>query len=128
MVGAGLIPHDIGTLGNIMWSLNCRNNNLTGPIPSTLFNMSRLQALGLSANSLSGNLPSSPGLWSPNLEQLYIGKNNLSGVIPNSISNATNLHLLELSQNMFTGSIPHSLGNLRLLEVLDVLGVKPINW
>lgn len=120
MVGAGLIPHDIGTIGNIMWSLNCRNNNLTGPIPSTLFNMSRLQALGLSANSLSGNLPSSPGLWSPNLEQLYIGKNNLSGVIPNSISNATNLHLLELSQNMFTGSIPHSLGNLRLLEVLDL--------
>ncbi|CAL5345254.1 unnamed protein product [Camellia sinensis] len=95
-------------------------NNLMGAIPTSIFNISSLQGISLSRNKLSSNLPSSIGLWLPNLSFLYLEANNLIGIIPESISNASKLTSLGLGINAFTGSIPKSLGNLRLLQFLNL--------
>ncbi|XP_052190107.1 somatic embryogenesis receptor kinase 2 isoform X2 [Diospyros lotus] len=51
----GPIPSDLGNLTNLDRRLN--NNSLTGPIPMSLTNISALQVLDLSNNHLSGGVP-----------------------------------------------------------------------
>ncbi|CAL5346284.1 unnamed protein product [Camellia sinensis] len=115
----GLIPEEIGELQN-MRRLSLSVNNFMGPIPTSIFNISSLEILSLAANQLLGNLPSNTGLWLPNLNTLYLGANKLGGVIPDSISNASKLITLDLSENAFMGLIPKALGNLQLLEFLNL--------
>ncbi|MBA0837999.1 hypothetical protein Goarm_010104, partial [Gossypium armourianum] len=91
---------------------------LTGPIPSSIFNISSLKAIGLSENSLSDSLPNDMCQHLPKLEGLYLSSNELSGNIPSSIGKCNNLRILSLSINKFTGIIPRSIGNLTQLEEL----------
>ncbi|CAL5412461.1 unnamed protein product [Camellia sinensis] len=114
-----LIPEEIGELRN-MRRLSLSVNNFMGPIPTSIFNISSLEILSLAANQLLANLPSNTGLWLPNLNTLYLGGNKLSGVIPDSISNASKVITLDLSENAFMGLIPKALGNLQLLEFLNL--------
>ncbi len=80
---------------------------------------SRVIALDLNHNNLSGQLPTSLGNLA-NLQRLYLYKNQLSGPIPTSLGNLTNLHELVLAANQLSGSIPASLGNLRQLTNLGL--------
>ncbi|XP_059287572.1 probable LRR receptor-like serine/threonine-protein kinase At3g47570 [Lycium ferocissimum] len=115
----GEIPVELGYLQRLQL-FGLYQNRLSGSIPASLFNISTLQILTLVDCQLSGSLPSNVGQGTPNLKEIYLGMNNLSGVFPASISNASRLTLLDLSNNMFSGSIPDSLGNLELLEVLQL--------
>ncbi|CAL5412543.1 unnamed protein product [Camellia sinensis] len=120
-VDLGSIPEEIGKLLK-MEQLSLAFNNLMGPIPATIFNISTLQIVGFFHKQLSGTLPSSIGVSLPNLERLWLDGNDLSGIVTDSISNASKLIDLDLSSNRFSGSIPSSLGNLRLLEYLVLPG------
>ncbi|KAG6639424.1 probable LRR receptor-like serine/threonine-protein kinase At3g47570 [Carya illinoinensis] len=71
-------------------------------------------------NHLSGTLPSDMGLFLPNLRGIYLEVNELGGTIPASICNASQLILVDLGGNSFSGLIPKSLGNLRLLQRLNL--------
>ncbi|THG15283.1 hypothetical protein TEA_013369 [Camellia sinensis var. sinensis] len=105
-----------------MEELYLQYNNLMGPIPATIFNISTLQIIAFTQNQFSSKLPSSIGVSLPNLERLHLGENELSGIVLDSISNASKLVILVLSNNRFNGSIPSSLGNLRLLDYLYLSG------
>ena len=105
------------TLRNLT-EVTLANNNLTGLIPSAIFNSSKIEVINLYMNNFSGHLPSSIGHWLPNLEVLYLWGNILEGIIPSSISNASMLTKLELDSNCFSGTIPNTLGNLWYLENL----------
>ncbi|KAL5748766.1 hypothetical protein ACOSQ2_026063 [Xanthoceras sorbifolium] len=113
------IPYVIGSLYNLE-TLSLGVNRITGLIPPKIFNVSTMIDIAISANYLSGNLPSSTGLWLPNLKQLILGQNELTGPIPSSISNASQLVTLELSLNSFSGFIPDELGTLRNLQRLHL--------
>ncbi|KAL3523123.1 hypothetical protein ACH5RR_015957 [Cinchona calisaya] len=115
----GLIPREISNLYNLE-VLNWKSNRLIGSIPIEIFNLSRIRVIALGSNQLLGNLPSTIGYGLPNLENLYLSRNNLVGTIPESISNSSKLNIIEFSRNRFTGSIPNSLGDLRLLDKLDL--------
>ncbi len=97
--------------------LNGNSNNLTGPLPAEIGDLSQLQYLVLVGNNLSGSLPSTIG----NLEQLillYLNQNNLSGTIPASFGNLDNLVDLGLTSNQFSGAIPPSIGDMESIEQL----------
>ncbi|XP_059436695.1 probable LRR receptor-like serine/threonine-protein kinase At3g47570 [Corylus avellana] len=115
----GEIPSEIGNLQDLEL-FNIENNNFTGPIPFEIFNISTLQVIAITLNNLSGHLPSNIDLFLPNLRELFLGGNKLSGTVPSSISNVSQLTDVELVQNSFSGLIPKSLGNLRLLERLNI--------
>ncbi|CAI9098795.1 OLC1v1035503C1 [Oldenlandia corymbosa var. corymbosa] len=115
----GVIPEEFGDLSNLAM-LTLDNNSLSGSIPIRIFNISTINMISLPLNNLSGNLPSHICGKLFNLEYLYLQSNNLHGVVPESISNCSNLIEVDLSENKFVGGIPNTLGNLRLLEWLDL--------
>ncbi|CAH2036576.1 unnamed protein product [Thlaspi arvense] len=72
---------------------DCRNleaNLFTGPLPSSLGNLTRLGRLLLSANNFTGPIPESFGNLK-NLTDFRIDGNFLSGKIPDFIGNWTRL-------------------------------------
>ena len=100
-------------------------NNLSGPIPPELGNLSNLKLLNLWANDLSGAIPPELGNLS-NLESLFLGRNrfvrgnNLSGTIPPELGGLSNLKRLSLASNDLSGPIPPELGGLPNLKSLSL--------
>ncbi|KAL7143542.1 hypothetical protein ABFS83_08G198200 [Erythranthe nasuta] len=117
----GSLPREIGKVYQLD-ALLLSFNSFTGFIPLELFNMSNLRSLDLTDNSLSGSLPTNLDHGLPSIEELYLALNYLSGSIPDSITNCSKLRILDLSKNNFTGFVPHFLGNLRILEFLNLYG------
>ena len=96
-------------------------NNLTGPIPPELGNLSSLEILDLGVNQLSAPIPPELGKLS-GLEILRLGGNQLTGTIPPELGNLSNLESVNLIVNQLTGTIPAELGNLSNLESLLLMG------
>ncbi|RVW27811.1 putative LRR receptor-like serine/threonine-protein kinase [Vitis vinifera] len=108
----GGIPQAIGVyLGS---------NGISGPIPAEIFNISSLQVIDFTNNSLSGSLPMGICKHLPNLQGLYLAQNHLSGQLPTTLSLCGELLFLSLSFNKFRGSIPREIGNLSKLEHIDL--------
>ncbi|XP_027111968.2 uncharacterized protein [Coffea arabica] len=112
-------------LQGLTW-LDLSINELSGMIPASLSECSKLRVLGLSYNNFSGVMPEEVGNLTA-LQELYLSENNLIGVIPEGFGNLTALKRLYLRRNNLIGtnickrvnplgSIPHELGNLRHLE------------
>ncbi len=97
--------------------LDMSNNNVSGPIPAQLGELSLLTELKLYRNELTGQIPSE---WAnlENLELLYLSRNQLDGEIPAFLGDLTNLERLHLNNNNFTGAVPAELGNLTNMESL----------
>ncbi|MEW5763389.1 MAG: hypothetical protein ACOYXN_05935 [Acidobacteriota bacterium] len=99
--------------------------------PSWIPSLSSLQVLSLYFNDLSGTLPST--LWDmTSLTKLDLGVQNqyddthgFSGVIPADVTDLVNLSYLDLSYNQFTGMLP-DLSSMTNLNTL-FLGVNPVD-
>ncbi|KAL2494669.1 putative LRR receptor-like serine/threonine-protein kinase [Forsythia ovata] len=111
------IPPEIGNLQHLK-RLSLGYNRLTGSIPLSIFNISSLQSLVLTNNSLSGELPINMCSHLPQLETLAVSLNELDGQIPSVIHECSGLQILSLSYNDFTGSIPRQFVNLSMLTNL----------
>ena len=96
-----------------------RENNLNGPIPAAVGNLTGLVRLDFQGNRLSGSIPGSLGNLS-NLEQLRLYDNQLSGSVPTWLGNLSNLQWLNLRTNGFTDGIPAELGRLSNLTYLNL--------
>ena len=87
--------------------------HLSGPIPASLANMSKLEMIYLVATGLTGVVPSF-GLL-PNLRYLDLAYNHLEAgdwSFLSSLANCTQLKKVCLDGNSLEGSLPSSVGNL----------------
>ena len=108
----GPIPPEIGNLTNLTW-LYLSNNQLTGPIPPETGNLNNLIYLDLGSNQLTGSIPPEIGNLT-NLEWLYLSNNQLTEEIPLEIGNLNNLIYLDLFNNQLTGEIPENICDLNI--------------
>ena len=98
----------------VIENINLTHNNLTGPLPVAIGNISPLKKLLLFGNNLNSSLPSSIGNL-VNLTELSLSDNQFSGPIPMEVGNMTSLTFLFIQQNQLTGPIPPSIGNMSSL-------------
>jgi len=102
-------------------NIQLASNNLSGPLPPSLGNLSVLEFLLLSQNRISGALPGELG----NLKKLSgidLYGNLLTGSIPVEIGNMESLKTLNLSNNLLTGSIPQELTKLQKATTIQLNG------
>uniref|UniRef100_A0A7N2LF11 non-specific serine/threonine protein kinase n=1 Tax=Quercus lobata TaxID=97700 RepID=A0A7N2LF11_QUELO len=114
------------------------NNKISGKIPTGIGNLTNLERLYMSNNTLSVNSLS----FSPididlsgnkftgvllmeignlkDLEHFDISENMLFGEIPTSLGSCVKLEFLAMRRNFFKGVIPSSLESLRGLETLEL--------
>ena len=95
-------------------------NGLTGPMPSALGDLARLEELSLWDNRLTGSIPPALGRLT-NLDWLSLERNDLIGPLPAELGRLVNLRGLHLSDNDLTaGPIPPWLSGLTNLERLGL--------
>ncbi|XVF60433.1 hypothetical protein PTKIN_Ptkin08bG0045600 [Pterospermum kingtungense] len=105
---------------NRLISLELREMSLSGHLPSSLEYCQSLQTLDLSANKLSGTIPTQLCSWLPYLVTLDLSSNDLSGPIPLELSECAYLNSLILSNNKLSGTIPNQLSSLDRLKKFSV--------
>ena len=106
-------------------------NQFTGNIPASLFNIPTIRIVYLANNNLEGPIPPNYGN-ARRLKDLYLNGNRLSGQIPPiSMGQFRGLTELLLHENELTGIMPASICAIRfgggMLDDLwtDCLGVDP---
>ncbi|GKV31247.1 hypothetical protein SLEP1_g39958 [Rubroshorea leprosula] len=123
----GEIPTSLLNMSKLI-AVNLPYNNLSGVIPSNLGSLRNLQHLGslkvldFGGNNFRGELPTSIANLSTKLEHLWMGKNQISGKISKEIGNLVSLTTLHMSMNYITGEIPLSIGRLDKLSELYLYG------
>ncbi|KAF2299929.1 hypothetical protein GH714_006019 [Hevea brasiliensis] len=115
----GSIPSWFGYGLGSLQVLDLRSTSMSGPLPDSLGNLTRLDALHLSDNNLAGSIPSALGQLMQ-LSVLDLSRNFLTGQIPTTFALLSNLSRLDLSSNYLTGSIPPGLGNIDSLKSLNL--------
>ena len=129
MVGPALVSkryptHDMGPDTTPRCPVLRHQAGLSGPLPSSLSSLTRLELLSLYQNRLTGSIPK---LSLPYLTHLLLGNNNLSGTLASSEAsvgatwNLPSLKVLWVHDNQLRGPLPHaflsSLTNLKELRL-----------
>ena len=117
---SGPIPPELGQLTHLE-SLNLFENRLSGSVPPELGQLTRLLTLQLQQNRLSGPIPPELGQLT-GLVYLNLFENQLGGAIPPELGRLTKLHTLQLNENRLSGPIPSELGRSTRLEFLSLYG------
>ncbi|XVF84592.1 hypothetical protein PTKIN_Ptkin17bG0049600 [Pterospermum kingtungense] len=109
------LPRPICNLSQL-GSFDASYNNLSGPIPDCLGNISALDFLNLQGNNFSGILPKFAK--ASKLRTLKVSENRLEGKLPRSLAKCTRLHVLDVGNNKMNDTFPVWLGKLPALMVL----------
>ncbi len=111
----GRIPVDLSLLVDLK-ILNLASNAISGPIPPTIANLSKLTTLVLNDNTLTGALSGVDLSRLAALEILDVSGNNLVGPLPESIWTMPSINVLVMDDNAFSGELSTSVANLQSLR------------
>ncbi|KAE8696470.1 hypothetical protein F3Y22_tig00110670pilonHSYRG00080 [Hibiscus syriacus] len=114
-----LSPTLFGSLSSLEHLSLQSNPSLSGQVPPTLGNLSKLRISTLSQNNLTGEIPQELG-GLVNLEQLDLSYNNLTGEIPPELGKLKCLAIMDLRSNGLGGVVPFGLAQLHLLQKFDL--------
>lgn len=107
---------------NYIESLRLNNNDISGDIPEYIFRFRNMKLLWLGNNAkLTGSIPTSISDMSK-LVNLSIVNTEISGSIPTELAELENLTSVQLSGNKLTGTIPAEFGANRYLNTLMLNG------
>ena len=101
--------------------VNLNNNLFTGPFHLSI-PLNSTYEMDVSNNQLSGQLQGNIGTILPKIGILYLFKNDFKGYLPFSIGNMSLLDVLNLSFNNFSGEVPKDL--LAGCFQLQILGLS----
>ena len=113
-----------GSLPSCRWAnltvFDATANSLSGTIPESIDNWSRIEYVHLYSNRFTGTLPESIGQWT-SLEELDVSFNSLHGTLLESISNWSRTMAADFFNNDFTGtlSVVSMIGTWTNLEVMQ---------
>lgn len=108
------LPDAIGKLKN-MRELTLGDNQLSGVIPPSIYNLSLITRFSLAYNRLTGSLPPDLGLMMPHIQIFQLSGNEFSGTLPLSLSNASELVRIDIPYNNFTGKVSINFASLQNL-------------
>jgi Leucine-rich repeat (LRR) protein len=114
----GYIPASLGNL-TFLQALDLSRNSLDSKIPDTLGDLANLNSLNLATNVLTGTIPLNLGRCVELLD-LNLATNLLTGSIPTTLGQCTQLTTILLFRNHLIGTIPESLGQCTLLTTLQL--------
>nr|XP_020153145.3 receptor-like protein 1 [Aegilops tauschii subsp. strangulata] len=110
----GTIPH---SLSGVLTVMDLHDNELSGNLDNSLWNLSSLVVLNLAGNHITGKIhPQICGFMG--LRFLDLSSNNLTWSIPNCIF--IQLNFVNLSENSFSGDISFPFFNTSSLISLDI--------
>ncbi|CAL4966730.1 unnamed protein product [Urochloa decumbens] len=100
----GALPHELFNATSLE-QLSFPNNDLQGMLDaSNLVKLTNLIILDLGSNGISGNIPDSIGQLS-RLEELHLDNNLMSGELPSALGNCTGLRYITIRNNSFKGHL-----------------------
>ena len=117
---SGTLPSEVGLLTSLL-DLDFSYNEITGTLSPVLFQLTKLQALGIGNNALRTTLPTEVGLLT-DLTHLNAIRSYLVGTIPTEIGLCTDLSSLAFNFNDLTETLPAELTNLSQLVHLLLPG------
>ena len=97
--------------------LSLSDNNVRGPIHSSIGQLDRLVALDLGRNWLAGSIPAEVGDLSL-LRELVLGVNGLVGELPAELGTLDSLRILNVAVTSVSGLVPASFADLELESLL----------
>ena len=112
----GPLPDNIGELSEMLF-LNLGVNRFSGTLPESITQMTKLQLFFLNNNSISGPYPQ---CLPHSLTQLSLECNKLTGRVPQIFEKFQNLTVLKLNDNFLTGPPPICLSTLKHLKILQL--------
>jgi Leucine-rich repeat (LRR) protein len=102
-------------------------NNFSAPVPEIFADFKNLMSLDFSFSRLNGKFPQKI-FQIPTLQMLDLSGNKLlQGSLPGFPSNGS-LRMLVLRETNFSGTLPHSIGNLRMLSIINLFGCNFNGW
>ena len=114
----GPLPEALGDLSELRW-IDLSANRLAGPMPAGLHHLPELRWLNLADNELSGSIHPQIGELS-RLRQLDLSGNQLTGPIPPGLGDLDHMRELYLYDNQLSGQIPPEIGKLSDLKDLEL--------
>ncbi|KAL3639730.1 hypothetical protein CASFOL_014698 [Castilleja foliolosa] len=111
-------------LGSLEY-LSLSTNQLSGHLTRQFGEFTSLYTLDVSANSLSGEIPTNIGNLSSSLEYLYLVDNKLTGKVPESVGRLSNMIEFGISDNMLEGVMTER--HFEHLSELKYLYISRIN-